>query len=135
MQALPTRKLSALGLTALLAAGCGAGDGSELGPTARVERAPIERIIVATGTIEPEREVEVRPRIAGIIERIHVDDGEVVEKGQVLLEIERELLESQVREAEAAVQEAAVDLRYAKIAQDRSHELEGRGAASEEARD
>jgi HlyD family secretion protein len=135
VQARPTRKLSTLGLAALLAMGCSAGDGSELGPTARVERASIERIIVATGTIEPEREVEVRPRIAGIIERIHVDDGDVVEKGQVLLEIERELLESQVRESEAAVQEAAVELRYAKIAQDRSQELEGRGAASQEARD
>jgi len=133
-----TRQLSVFVLGAVgavVAAGCGAGDDTELGPTARVERKRIERIIVATGTIEPEHEVEVRPRIAGIIEVLHVDDGDTVEKNQPLIEIERELLESQVREAEAAVQEASIELRYAKIAHDRSQELEGRGAASEEARD
>jgi HlyD family secretion protein len=130
-----TRQLSALALGAILATGCGAGDDAELGPTARVERARIERIIVATGTIEPEREVEVRPRIAGIIETVHVDDGDLVEKGQPLIEIERELLESQVREAEAAVDDVVVEYRYARIAHDRSEELGGRGAASEEARD
>lgn len=129
------RQLKALTVAAFLASACGGGDGQELGETARVERGPIERIIVATGTIEPEREVEVRPRIAGIIEKIHVEEGDVVESDQALLDIERELLESRVREAEAAVQEARVDLRYAKIAQQRLQELEGRGAASQEARD
>jgi HlyD family secretion protein len=118
-----------------LGVACGAGDADELGPTARVERTRIERIIVATGTIEPEHEVEVRPRIAGILEVIHVDDGDLVEKGQALIEIERELIESQVREAEATVDHAVVEYRYAKIAQQRSEELEGRGAASEEAHD
>ena len=83
-------------------------------PSAEVERGRIERIVVATGTIEPVKEVEVRPRIAGIIEKIHVDDGDSVKPGQPLVEIERELLESQLREAEAAVREARVELRYAK---------------------
>ena len=135
MLARSTRQLAALTLGALLAAGCRGGDSAELGPTARVERQRIERIIVATGTIEPEREVEVRPRIAGVIETVHVDDGDLVEKGQPLIEIERELLRSRVREAEAAVDETVIEYRYARIAHERSEELEGRGAASQEARD
>lgn len=130
-----TRQLSRLTLATLLASGCGPGDGSEQAPTARVERERIERIIVATGTIEPGREVEVRPRIAGIIETVHVDDGDLVEKDQPLIDIERELLQSQVREAEASVDGAVIEYRYARIAHERSEELEGRGAASEEARD
>ena len=95
----------------LLACGTG-GEAAEV-PTALVETARIERIVVATGTIEPER--EVRSRIAGIVEKIHVDDGDRVEPEQPLVEIERELLESQVREAAASLEAARVELRFAKI--------------------
>jgi HlyD family secretion protein len=126
------RLLAAL---ALLLASCSGGNSLDPGPTATVERGRIERIVVATGTIEPEKEVEVRPRIAGIIETIHVEAGDQVEKNQPLVEIERELLEAQVREAEAGLREARVELHYAKIALDRSQELERGGAASQQKRD
>lgn len=99
-------------------------------PTAVAERERIERIVVATGTIEPGREVEVRPRIAGIIERIYVEPGDDVKEGQPLIEIERELLASELREAEAAVREARVEVHYAKVEVDRSVELEKSGASS-----
>ncbi len=110
-------------------AGCGGAEGPAL-PTTKVIRSQIERIVVATGTIEPAKEVEVRSRIAGIVERIHVDDGETVAEGQLLLEIERELLESQVQEAAAAVQEARVERRYSKIDLGRAEELLRSGARS-----
>jgi HlyD family secretion protein len=106
-----------------------------VGPTAKVEKGRIERIVVATGTIEPIREVEIRPRIAGIIEKIHVEAGDQVEEQQPLIEIERELLASQVHEAEAALREARVELRFAKIDLDRSDELESAGATSAQKRD
>lgn len=111
---------------------CG-GDGPfEPGPTAKVVRDRVERIVVATGTVEPEKEVEVRSRIAGIIETVHVEDGDMVEKDQPLIEIERDLLESAVREARAALDVARVEHRFAKIALDRSQELEKGGAASQQ---
>jgi HlyD family secretion protein len=113
-----------------LGIGCGGGSGDETVPTAVAERGRIERIVVATGTIEPVREVEVRPRIPGIIEKILVKEGDAVEPGQPLVEIERELLESQAREAEAAVREAGVELRYAGIEVNRAATLEKSGAAS-----
>ena len=93
----------------VLSIGCGGDSANESVPAAEVVRGRIERIVVATGTIEPVRQVEMRPRIAGIIERIRVDPGDDVEPGQPLIEIERDLLESQVREAQAAVREAQVD--------------------------
>ena len=116
-------------LCAAALVGC-AGEEFDPGPTTHVERGRIQRIVVATGTIEPEREVEVRPRIAGIIEHIHVEAGDDVVAGQLLVEIERQLLESQVREAEAALGEAQVERRYAKIGVDRLGELQAGGAAS-----
>ncbi len=119
---------------AVLAVACGRPD-FDPGPTALVERGRIERIVVATGTIEPEREVQVRSRIAGIVEAIHVEDGDVVEEGQPLLEIERDLLASQVREAEAALREAHVELRYSKIDLERADELQRGGATSPQKQD
>jgi len=122
-------------LAALWAApGCGGGEAPAV-PTAAAERARIERIVVATGTIEPEREVEVRPRIPGIVEKVLVEAGDDVEKGQVLVEIERELLATQVREAEAALREARVELRFAGIDRDRLDALEESGAASQQRQD
>jgi HlyD family secretion protein len=127
----PLRTLRLLGAVLLGAGlGCGGGDGADRRTTAAVERARIERIVVATGTIEPEREVEVRARIAGIVEKILVKAGDTVTAGQPLLELERELLESQVREAEAALREVRVELRYARIELERLEELHGEGAAS-----
>ena len=118
----------------LLALGCGDGPAAER-PRAPVERGPLERIVVATGTIEPAVEVEVRPRIAGIVERIHVEPGDRVEAGQAVLEIERELLSAQVREAEAELRQSSVEQRYAKIALDRAEELRRTSATSDQAYD
>lgn len=114
---------------------CGGDDTEHQVPTAVVERTHIERIVVATGTIEPEGEVEVRPRIAGIIEKIHVDDGDEVEANQPLVEIERDLLEAQLREADAALEQARVELRFARIELERNQELERGGAVSLRTRD
>ena len=109
--------------------GCSGDDAPEI-ETAEVSREAIERIVVATGTVEPAKEVEVRPRIAGIVQRILVDDGDDVEASQILIEIERDLLESQVREAEALLREARVESRYARIELERAEELVRSGARS-----
>jgi HlyD family secretion protein len=115
----------------LLVLACG-GDAPPPLATAKVERGRIERVVVATGTIEPAREVEVRPRIPGIVQKIHVDPGDAVEEGQLLVEIDRELLASQAAEAEAALVEATVALRFAATELGRAEELVRQGAQSEQ---
>jgi HlyD family secretion protein len=122
-------------LALLILSGCsGAGEQQAL-PTAIAELRGIERIVVATGTVEPEGEVEVRPRIAGIVEKILVEPGDQVGEGQVLVEIERELIEAQVAEARARVQAAEVQLRYAGIEVERAAKLQRQGAFSDSAHD
>jgi HlyD family secretion protein len=79
------------------------------GPTATVQRGRIERIVVASGTIEPEQLVEVRPRISGIVEEFRVEAGDRVKAGDIVARIERQALEAAVREARAIVTEAEVD--------------------------
>jgi len=97
-------------LTLALFAACASREAAEVTPTARVEQTRVERVVVATGTIEPEDEVEVRSRISGIVEKVLVEAGERVERGRPLLEIERELLVAQAAEARARLAGSKAEL-------------------------
>jgi HlyD family secretion protein len=120
---------------ALALPACGSGGADPLGPTAKVERGRIERRVVATGTIEPEKEVEVRPRISGIVERVHVAAGDRVRAGQALIEIEKELSEVRLEEARAQLDEARAELRYADAAMRRAARLHRDGTMDDQERD
>ncbi len=114
----------------LLLVACGGAPDEQAAPTTRVERGRIERIVVATGTIEPEKEVEVRSRISGIVETVHVAAGDAVAKDQPLVEIERELLEAQAEEARGRLEDSRVEARYAQTDHERTASLRRDGTAS-----
>jgi HlyD family secretion protein len=116
-----------------LALACSGGEDVDLGPTAEVVRGRIERIVVATGTIEPQKEVEVRPRIPGIVERVYVEAGDIVEMDQPLVELDRELLEAKYKEVRSRLEGSRVAQRYAKIELDRAAALREGGAMAEQA--
>jgi len=101
-------------------------------PTVPVERGKIERIVVASGTVEPEDLVEVRSKVSGIIQRFLVDAGDRATAGQVVAELDRETLESAVREARAVVHEAEVERDHAALELKRKEELFARGVESKE---
>jgi len=44
----------------------------------------IEKVTVASGTIVPRKEIEIKPQISGVLNEILVDPGELVKKGDVL---------------------------------------------------
>ncbi|MBI1818317.1 MAG: efflux RND transporter periplasmic adaptor subunit [Deltaproteobacteria bacterium] len=111
------------------------GRGPEIGKTATVERGTIERVVVASGTIEPEHLVEVRAKVSGIVERFHVDAGDRVTAGQVIAEIDRETLEAAVREARAVVHEAQVERDQAGVELRRKEDLFHRGVESADVTD
>ncbi|MGC4054551.1 MAG: efflux RND transporter periplasmic adaptor subunit [Paludibaculum sp.] len=73
---------------------------------ASVDRGNIARSVVATGKIEPRSTVEVKSKASGIVKKLFVDYGETVRQGQVLAELDKELLEAQVRESKANLQAA-----------------------------
>lgn len=50
----------------------------------RVERGTLRRTVLATGVVEPQNRVEIKPPIAGRIEDVLVREGQAVRKGQVL---------------------------------------------------
>jgi RND family efflux transporter MFP subunit len=107
----------------------------EIGKTATVTRGAIQRIVVATGTIEPEHLVEVRAKVSGIVERFHVDAGDRVKTGQVVAELDRETREAAVREARAVVNEAEVERDHAALELQRTIDLFGHGVESRDVLD
>lgn len=66
-------------------------------------------------TIEGEQNVEIRPKIDGYIERIYVDEGATVRKGQVLFKISAPQYEQEVRTAKANIQIAQANVNAAEM--------------------
>ncbi|MFB3826363.1 MAG: efflux RND transporter periplasmic adaptor subunit [Bryobacteraceae bacterium] len=77
----------------------------------KVERLDLARSVVATGKIEPTTKVEIKSKASGIIQRLPVNVGDAVRKGQVICELDKNDLQPRVREAQAALgmAEAAVN--------------------------
>ena len=50
-------------------------------------RTSINNKIVATGSLNPEEEIELKPQISGIVDDITVEEGDIVEKGDLIAEI------------------------------------------------
>jgi HlyD family secretion protein len=92
-------------------------------------------VLTASGKIVSDHRAAVSTKVSGQIVSLSFEQGDRVEAGQELVRIERDLLESQVREAEAALRQARVELRYAKLAVDRVEEMKRSDAASLQKRD
>jgi HlyD family secretion protein len=93
---------------------------------ATVEQDTMVRSVVATGKVEPISKVEIKSKANGIIERLRVDVGDVVQAGDVLAELDKENLQARVREASANVQAAEAALLAAK-AQLEKNKIEAEG--------
>ncbi len=80
--------------------------------TAKVERQDISTSITATGTIEPVTKVEVGTQVSGIISKIYVDYNSYVHKGDILAELDRTNLSSELVSAESNLSSAVSSSNY-----------------------
>lgn len=80
--------------------------------TATVTKGEISESITATGTIEPVTEVEVGTQVSGIIDKIYADYNSVVTKGQLIAEMDRVTLQSEVASQRAAYNGAKAEYEY-----------------------
>ncbi|MCH5182175.1 MAG: efflux RND transporter periplasmic adaptor subunit [Prevotellaceae bacterium] len=83
--------------------------------TAKAERATIGNSVTATGTIEPVTKVEVGTQVSGIIDRIYVDYNSVVKRGQVIAELDKTNLISELNTARNALATAQSELDYRRL--------------------
>ena len=68
--------------------------------------------VTATGTIEPVTSVTVGTQVSGIVSRIYVDYNSVVKKGQVIAELDKTNLPSELNTAKANLASAQSSLNY-----------------------
>ncbi|MYE88957.1 HlyD family efflux transporter periplasmic adaptor subunit [Candidatus Poribacteria bacterium] len=80
-----------------------------------VRSGDFQKLISATGNLEALIDVEVKANVAGEIIDLYVDDGDYVEKDQVLLEIDPEQYVEEKKQAEADVDAAQAQLRQSQL--------------------
>ena len=125
-----TRKSLVYGLIALIvvaaaAAGYrtlnGASPDVDASKLASAEMGTMVRSVVATGKVEPITKVEIKSKANGIITSLPVDIDAVVKEGDVLAELDKELLTAALRGAQAnlVAAEAALEAALAQLAKNR----------------
>ena len=80
--------------------------------TVKVERGELTETVTATGTVESVTQVDVGTQVTGIIDKLYADYNSIVKKGELIAEIEKTLLESDLRSAEANVESARLTYEY-----------------------
>lgn len=92
---------------------CGEKSHMEL-ETYTVEPISLSEVVTATGTMESVTQVNVGTQVTGIIEHLYVDYNDHVTKGQLLAELEKTLLDSDLKSADANMASAQASYEYAK---------------------
>ena len=90
----------------------------------------VENTVTATGTIEPVETVEVGTQVSGKVEKIYVDFNDVVKKGDLLAELDKQTLNQSVSRAKASLTSAESQLNYAKLSYERTKQLYEANAAT-----
>jgi HlyD family secretion protein len=90
----------------------------------------IEKKTVVTGKVIPEDEVEIKPQIQGIIEGLFVEEGDLVQTGDLLAKIKVVPNEQNLNSAKGRLQNSKIVLNNAKIEFDRNRDLFEKGIIS-----
>ena len=80
--------------------------------TASVARVDIHNSVTATGTVEPVTLVEVGTQVSGIIDKLYVDYNDHVKAGQLIAEMDKVTLESELEQAEAQLSSSKTEYEY-----------------------
>ena len=97
---------------------------------AMVERTNIQNTITATGTIEPVTSVTVGTQVSGIVSHLYVDYNSEVKKGQIIAELDKTNLASELRTAQANLASAQSSMNYQQANYQRYQTLYEKGLVS-----
>ncbi len=92
----------------------------------------IERSTVLTGKIEPRDEIEIKPQVSGIISEINVEEGDMVQVGDVIAHIKVVPDEGQLSSALSRIATAKISLDDARVKHERNQLLYDKKVISRE---
>ena len=98
--------------------------------TAKVDQGNIQTTITATGTIEPVTSVTVGTQVSGIVSKLYVDYNSVVKKGQIIAELDKTNLISELTAQRANLSSAQSSLNYQQANYNRYKTLYEKGLVS-----
>ena len=87
---------------------------------------------IYTGRFVPIEEVDLRPRVSGVIDSLHFEEGKQVEKGDLICRIDPRLFEARVASANAGLAQAESKLRLAQSSLKRAEKLIKKNAIAQE---
>lgn len=86
----------------------------------------IEKVIPATGKLEPKGAVkEIQAPVSGIVSGVYVEDGDRIEKGDLLLELDRTALNAQIKSSQQVKQSLVAENNFYRQQMDDSVSLKG----------
>lgn len=83
-----------------------------------------------SGRLEAVERVEIRPRVAGVVEEVHFREGALVRQGDLLFTIDARPYAAEVQRAEAELASAKSRYAFARVDLDRARQLVGKGTIS-----
>lgn len=104
-------------------------------PSVEAARPLVREIVdydIFTGRFEAVRDVELRARVTGYLDKVSFEDGDIVEEGRVLFTIDRRTFEAAVARAEAALAAAKATLLLTELEFRRAEQLAERNVGSEQ---
>ena len=81
--------------------------------------------------IKGKTDIEIRPQVSGFITKVHVDEGQVVRKGQPLFTIDQVQYQSAVNQANSSLAVAQTEVNQAKMTVDNKRRLRNKNIISE----
>ena len=157
MQLVRVMTLLAAGIAATVPMAGSVASAAETSAQPAVQTAPAIRVVKArrqelvetravTGTVLPRQEAAVGIDLAGlVVTELHADEGDIVEKGQILARLDRSGLDTQLAQMDASraqaeagaaqsraqIEDAKIGVRQAQEALDRARALQKRGVAAQ----
>lgn len=110
--------------------GPGGPGGGRGGPASTVgvataSSADIPVLIDALGTVTPAATVTVRPQVSGVITQVFFREGQIVQRGQVLAQIDSRAFQAQLTQAQGTLQQNTAQLAAARVTLTRYETLQG----------
>ncbi|HVS00425.1 MAG TPA: biotin/lipoyl-binding protein, partial [Thermoanaerobaculia bacterium] len=104
-----------------------------------VARRDLSQIVKATGELDPKVKVKISAHVVAKIEKLFIEEGDLIQKGKPLLRLEqqaflaqRDQWSAQVRSADTSVRQAEVSLADARNKLNRAQKLSLEGISTKE---
>ena len=108
------------------------GRGNEIGvQLGKVKRGDIQQVVSGSGRVQPELEVKISANVGAKILKLGVKEGDRVQRGQLLVELDRARYEALTERARSALRSSEANLRKARSEYRRMKELFAKDLISE----